>query len=391
MNDTVRQFRDFFVSLKLTVVLLVLGLLLVFAATIDQVNLGVWGIQKKWFHSFFVLQEMKGFPVPIFPGGYLIGGLLLINLIAAHVYRFKFTWRKAGIFLTHVGLILLLLGELITGILQDDYAMTIPEGGSKSYAEHHHENELALVDTTDPATDEVVAIPQPLLAPGKELPHPKLPFRVIVRDYFSNADYELVSGRTAQLADGTRRPTAPTRDGRRVAAMPAPETYKPNERNLPAAVIEILDGTDSLGTWLVTTAPAIPPQPFEHQGRRWTIQFRPARAYYPFSLKLLDFSFDRYAGTNIPKNYSSQLVLSDPTRNEEREVLIYMNNPLRYAGLTFYQADFDHETEKATILQVVRNPGWLMPYIACGLMTFGLLLQFIFHLVGFVGKRRAVA
>ena len=55
MNDTVRQFRDFFVSLRLTVVLLVLSMILIFAATIDQVNLGIWAVQQKWFRSLFVL------------------------------------------------------------------------------------------------------------------------------------------------------------------------------------------------------------------------------------------------------------------------------------------------------------------------------------------------
>jgi hypothetical protein len=41
------------------------------------------------------------------------------------------------------------------------------------------------------------------------------------------------------------------------------------------------------------------------------------------------------------------------------------------------------------VLQVVRNPSWLLPYIACTLMSVGLLAQFGLHLVGFVGKRRA--
>ena len=68
-----------------------------------------------------------------------------------------------------------------------------------------------------------------------------------------------------------------------------------------------------------------------------------------------------------------------------------MNNPLRYAGLTFYQASFEPGNDKVTILQVVRNPSWLLPYIACSLMTFGLLLQFGIHLVGFVQKRRGPA
>src|SRR5882724_7227452 len=135
MRNLWQAFVQFFVSLKLTVALLVLSLMLVFFATLDQQNLGVWGIQQKWFHSIVVLQEMKGFPLPIFPGGYFLGCLLLINLISAHVYRFKLSLRKSGIFLTHVGLILLLIGELLSGILQEDFQMQLTEGETKSYAE----------------------------------------------------------------------------------------------------------------------------------------------------------------------------------------------------------------------------------------------------------------
>jgi hypothetical protein len=68
-----------------------------------------------------------------------------------------------------------------------------------------------------------------------------------------------------------------------------------------------------------------------------------------------------------------------------------MNNPLRYAGYTFYQASFEPGNDKVTILQVVRNPSWLIPYIACSLMTLGLLWQFTIHLLGFIAKRRRTA
>ena len=44
MSDLVRQFRDFFVSLKLTVALLAFSILLIFAATLDQVNLGIYAV-----------------------------------------------------------------------------------------------------------------------------------------------------------------------------------------------------------------------------------------------------------------------------------------------------------------------------------------------------------
>ena len=83
------------------------------------------------------------------------------------------------------------------------------------------------------------------------------------------------------------------------------------------------------------------------------------------------------------------LFRSDDGR-DDREVLIYMNNPLRYGGLTFYQAGFER-SDKVTILQVVRNPGWLIPYIACVLISVGLVIQFGFSLAGFVRRRPAPA
>src|SRR5690606_36535296 len=67
---------------------------------------------------------------------------------------------------------------------------------------------------------------------------------------------------------------------------------------------------------------------------------------------------------------------------------IFMNNPLRYAGLTFYQAGFENN-DTTSILQIIRNPSWLLPYIACVVMTLGLLIQFGLHLFAFISKRRA--
>ncbi|MEO7599752.1 MAG: ResB protein required for cytochrome C biosynthesis, partial [Opitutus sp.] len=203
MNAVVRQFRNFFVSLRLTVVLLVLSMLLIFIATLDQVNLGIWTVQEKYFRSFFVLWKAREVPIPVFPGGYLIGGLLLINLVSAHVYRFKLSWRKAGIFLTHLGLILLLFGELLTGLVQEEYQMRLVEGETKNFSESYRYNELAIIETTDPKFDDVVVVPEEVLAKQDALQHPKLPFRVITKAYYPNAVLQLRSGakeQTPQLA-----------------------------------------------------------------------------------------------------------------------------------------------------------------------------------------------
>jgi hypothetical protein len=59
---------------------------------------------------------------------------------------------------------------------------------------------------------------------------------------------------------------------------------------------------------------------------------------------------------------------------------------LRYAGETFYQSGV-LGGQKGTILQVVHNPGWLMPYISCIMVAWGMVLHFCFHLLSFIGVR----
>ena len=43
------------------------------------------------------------------------------------------------------------------------------------------------------------------------------------------------------------------------------------------------------------------------------------------ALQLLEFTHERYPGTDTPKNFQSRIRLTDPERGEDREVKIYMN------------------------------------------------------------------
>jgi ResB-like family len=384
MTPLVRQFRDFFVSLKLTVWLLGLSIILIFWATLAQVKLGIWGVQEKFFHTLFVLETIPGtaIPVPVFPGGYFLGGLLLINLVAAHIYRFKLEWKKAGIQLTHLGLILLLVGEFITSLKQVESNMRLEEGGTMHYSESYRNNELAILDTTNPEFNEVVAIPEAVLSDGGSIQHPKLPFSIRIRDYHPNAALQM-----RDQVPGAAPSPATAGIGPRVAVTPLRLTYKQDERNAPAAHIEFVGPEGTLGTWLVSPLLSAP-QKFDYAGRTWELTLRFKRYYHPFAITLLDFSHDKYPGTDIPKNFSSRIRLKTDDGRGDREVLIYMNNPLRHAGLTFYQASFE-KGDTVSILQVVRNPGWVLPYVSCVMMGLGLLVQFGIHLFGFVRKRSA--
>jgi hypothetical protein len=130
------------------------------------------------------------------------------------------------------------------------------------------------------------------------------------------------------------------------------------------------------------------PQRVTYQGRTWEISLRSKRTYHPFSLTLLRFSHDKYPGTEIPRNFSSRVRLRSDDGRDDREVTILMNSPLRHDGLTLYQAGFDNN-DSTTILQVVRNPSWLLPYLSCAMLFVGLMLEFCLALAGHFRRRRS--
>ena len=310
---------------------------LIFAGTLAQVHLGIHEAQQRYFQSMFVWwpPDGRGFQIPIFPGGHLIGAVLLINLIAAHVKRFRWNWRKLGIHLTHAGLIIMLAGGLFTDLFAVESHMRLANGDTKNYSEDTRETELAVIDTSGDDLDQVTAIPDTVLRHNRVIDHWSLPFRIAVRNFYQNSRLKMLS----QAGEGAR-PIANQGPGAMIAVEPAVRATATDERDVPSAAIEILpkDG-GSLGTWLVSDALGAP-QTFACGGRTWMITLRPARYYKPYSVTLQKFTHEKYAGTEIPKNFSSKVTLIDPERSVGRDVLIYMNHPLRYRGETFYQAGF---------------------------------------------------
>src|SRR5437588_2002480 len=144
-----RKLIELFTSLKLTIICLAAGMALIFAGTLAQVHLGIHEAQERYFQSWLVWWPAEGSgKIPIFPGGHLIGAVLLVNLIAAHGKRFRWAWRKLGIHLTHAGLIIMLAGGLFTDLFAVESHIRLANGDTKNYSEDMRETELAVIDTS---------------------------------------------------------------------------------------------------------------------------------------------------------------------------------------------------------------------------------------------------
>src|SRR5687768_12574200 len=191
-------------SLRITVTLIALTFVLVFAGTTAQKDLSSWDVQKEYFYAWGVMAPVKYFlpltrwsetlpetfnvgrwtfklAVPLV-GGAAIAWAMLLNLAAAHIVRFRVTWRDAlvipplvavvwwagtktaehgyyaltaaligsaapliaamyllhgkrgGVHLIHLGLILVIGGELASNVVKIEQMMSVDEGGYANYA-----------------------------------------------------------------------------------------------------------------------------------------------------------------------------------------------------------------------------------------------------------------
>ena len=277
----------FFTSLKLTIVCLAFAILLVFFGTLAQVDEGLYMAQSRWFRSFFVVNAHLGwFYVPIFPGGYLIGSLLLINLVAAHFARFRMSWRKSGILMIHFGLVLLLLGQLLTDLFSTESSMRLSVGETRNYSEDFRANELVVINTSNPREDQVVAVPETRVARGGEISTEYLPVKLRIKDYWPNCQL-------AERPPADALPSGATR-GAFTNELVLPVQGGDNSDQVRAAVVlEILGDRGSLGRWLLPTGNQ-EPETFRVEGRPWTMSL----AYAPVM------------GGNF-------IVLSDPTASQD--------------------------------------------------------------------------
>lgn len=312
----------------------------------------------------------------------LLKGLLAsLVLLSGCIMVFK---KRAGVVLLHGGILLMMFNELLVGTTAEEGQMHIREGETVNFVQDVRTMELAFVDRSDPKTDDVVAIPQSYLVPGSTIRSAEVPCTVEVKEYFRNSLLQPARPGQPNLADSG--------DGMSQVALPRDSgsgTDASGKVDLASSYVTLTNKDGSpVGTYLVSAL--LDEQQVKIGERTYELSLRFKRTYKPYQVTLIDVRKDDYLGTDTPRNYSSDIRLVDEGRSVDRNIKIWMNNPLRYAGETLYQSNYNLDPRtgvEMTGLQVVTNTGWMIPYVACMIVATGMLAQFSSVLVRFLRRR----
>ncbi len=285
-------------------------------------------------------------------------------------------WKKLGLWIVHCGLLLLLIGGFITQTLAVESQLTLAEGETGHFTTSYSDWEVAFWKTHGD-TNEVLAYVDRDLRPGKTLDLGPYPAQLKVEQYFGNAE-----AFTDRVTGGAK----PFMNASGVAYMESRKPEKEAVANAPG-LLATLSENGKVDRKILLYGLEDKPLVLKIGGQPVFCQLR--RKHYPlsFAIKLTQFLRTLHPGTEIAKSYESSVELQDGLSS--RSVRIWMNNPLRYLGYTFFQASFSEDKDgQRSTFAVVTNPGRVLPY-ASSLMVFGgMLIHFIIRFLGYV-KRTA--
>ncbi len=306
--------------------------------------------------------------------------------------------RKAGIVLLHLGVAGLMLNEVYVTVTNVEQRMLLFEGDKIAHTIDVRSSELAIIDRSDPNEDVIHVIPDSMLVPGVRIDDPRLPFMIVPIEYFANSELVSLDGpnidsatpNTATAGFGTKWMATPQR------ASTGTDTDQ--EVDEAAAYVRLIDKTtgNPIGTYLVAhrAYDAGIADRVKLGDQEYMLGLRLKHVYKPYSITLSDVETRNYLGTDIPEWFSSDIVIMDEdhqgTSNRQK---VWMNNPLRYGDETFYQSGYNKldDGREYTVLQIVKNRGWMIPYVCCMFVVVGLFSQFGSSLLNFLkkNKRRA--
>ncbi|MCA9316141.1 MAG: cytochrome c biogenesis protein ResB [Planctomycetes bacterium] len=397
-----------FSSYLLAVVVLLLLLLLTYLGTLAQQSDNLYNVQQRYFDSLFFVEDLGGLPVPL-PGAYLLLAILFVNLVVGGLARMKYTWSRAGIVVTHVGMAVLLVGSFVEfqvstkgylALYEQEEFQDVNENGVWDPGEpfddvdgngqwtpgeagsmylSHYDWDLTLTPARSGRRTQVV-LPFDELVRAADGPvrfeGGGLPFPVEVWGWAPNARVERTPPRATYGVDG-------------LVLRAVPEHPEKKEHNRPGCYVRLYPPGSAPIELIAWSAAQVPFRAQTADGG-WDVALDKRGWVLPFQVRLDRFVRRMYPGTNMPKEYSSHITKIEHDVPEGRHIT--MNEPLRHKGYILYQSSYSTETLPKTgrernisVFAVVENPADRIPWFAVGLIFLGLLYHFGFRLVRYLG------
>lgn len=386
----------FFASFKLATIVLVLMTVVTLLGTLGQVEVGLHAATKKYFHSFFFTDSIWGIPV-LLPGGMLLMALLFINMTIGAIVKVRKRWKGAGLLISHIGMLMLLLGGFVTRYFATDGYMALYPGMTSNRVESYREWQLEIVPLApDGTAGKAWIYPAEQLATVRSdeqrvLTSDTLPFDVVINGYAKNSSPIPTS---APMAAGVE---AKEIDGFKLSPQ---DPSKEAEQNIPGTIVEFRPRDGSAPVEAILWAgsyrfdPREKPMPFVFTlgDQRYGALLAKESWKVPYSVRLDEFIFDRHPGVSMARNYESRVTRLEEGQ-PEKAIEIKMNEPMRHGGYTFFQESFgpggsQPGDEMYSQFAVANNPADQWPLVALCVTGAGLAVHFLIMLVGFKAKSR---
>ncbi len=367
-----------------TILLILLGLLTWFA-TLEQVEHGLYPTLNKYFDwkSVFLLPEIKGKAVPLpLPGGYWVGVVLLINLTLGGVIRIRKGWRHAGNIIAHFGIIFMLVAGGVAHHFSERGNMPVGEGEQSNTAEDYFEYVVEVAEIKDGMSGPINVIR------GKDLTDleagknrlfklPELPFDLEIGGYLKNAVPVAITERAPDQGQLVA-------DNYYLMSRPAEINA---EANTAACYVRVVGRDGVKSAPFILAGASFHPFTVEQGGRIFTVDMRKRLWPMPFTVKLDEFTAAFHPGTMKPSKFVSKITRVE--NGGEAKVTIQMNEPMRYEGLTFFQASYGPPgagpgQKMYSVFEVVKNPADKWPEYSLYVVTFGMLITFLTKLGGYL-------
>ncbi len=334
---------------------------LVIVGTLAQKDIGLYLAQNKFFSSWILWIWY----IP-FPGGTTVLALIFLGLLSQLIFKTKFSSKKLGIAITHLGAFLLIFGGLLTGLFSYEGNMVLPEGATSDYFEDYHKLEVAIVNTDNPIKNVTTSFGSSWLKAGTILEHSSLPFKLKLLKFCRNCSFNQREGDKSNYVGFAKNFT--------VSEIPEAKEDVDNRAGIEFEV----SGSKVDGTYALIEGLPVQQTLTAKDGKNYFIEIRPRRHRLPFSIQLIDFEKKVYAATEQAKSFKSVVNLIQGDLSQR--TVIQMNEPLRYQGYTLYQASFAQEgMNETSVLTVVKNVGRLFPYISSIIICIGILIHLVLN------------